>query len=154
VAILRYEGARNAQRTESTPRVAGALAPRLARNLSRHSVGPAELTREERSMNALLERAQAGPFVWRGSDLGRAGDWIHPLSAGAIAEVHAAMRGVRERGLGWREVRKEDFPLPGFSAELARVSDDLEWGRGLGLLRGLPIERYSDDELHTMCWGI
>src|SRR5215468_3236286 len=38
VAIPRCEGARNAQRTESTPRVAGALAPRLTRNLPQHQL--------------------------------------------------------------------------------------------------------------------
>ena len=49
------------------------------------------------------------------------------------------------RGLAWPDIRKEDFPLPGVSAELAQVNRDLEWGRGLVLLRGLPVERYSDD---------
>src|SRR5262249_3205447 len=59
-----------------------------------------------------------------------------------------------ERGLDWRDIQKEDFPLPTFAAELAKVSRDLEWGRGLGLVRGLPVERYIDEELHTMCWGL
>ena len=36
VAILRYSVARDAQRTESTPRVAGSLVPRLARNLTQY----------------------------------------------------------------------------------------------------------------------
>src|SRR6266446_8230022 len=35
-AILRYSVASDAQRTESTPRVAGSLVPRLARNLPQY----------------------------------------------------------------------------------------------------------------------
>src|SRR5262245_11485211 len=41
VATLRCSVARDAQRTASTPRVAGSLAPRLARNLPQHRTGVA-----------------------------------------------------------------------------------------------------------------
>ncbi len=34
------------------------------------------------------------------------------------------------------------------------MSRDLEWGRGIVLLRGLPVERYTDDELRLIWWGI
>src|SRR5262245_43879643 len=101
-----------------------------------------------------IEHPLSGPMVWRGGDLGQQRAWIRPLSAAAIAELDGALRRVQRRGLGWREVRKPDFPLPGFSAELAQVSRDLEWGRGLALLRGLPVARYSDDELRVLWWGI
>jgi hypothetical protein len=105
-------------------------------------------------MPGLTGQPMTGPFVWRGDDLARASDWIRPLSAAAIAELDAALRLVQQRGLGWRDVRKKDFPLPGFSAELAQVNRDLEWGRGLVLLRGLPVTRYTDDELRLIWWGI
>ncbi len=98
--------------------------------------------------------APTSSMVWRGEDLGRRTDWIRPLSEAALAELDEALRLVQRRGLRWREIRKPDFPLPGLSAELAQVSRDLEWGRGLVLLRGLPVERYSEDELHSIWWGI
>ncbi|HEV8437102.1 MAG TPA: TauD/TfdA family dioxygenase [Methylomirabilota bacterium] len=105
-------------------------------------------------MRGVIDRPIAGPMVWQGRDLARSRDWIRPLSAEAIAEVDAALRLVQQRGLRWRDVRKKDFPLPGFSAELAQVNRDLEWGRGLVLLRGLPVERYTDDELRVIWWGL
>ena len=40
-------------------------------------------------------------------------DWIRPLSAAALAEIDAALRSVQRRGLQWRAVAKDDFPLPG-----------------------------------------
>jgi hypothetical protein len=101
-----------------------------------------------------IDRRIVGPTVWQGRELARTRDWIHPLSAGALTEIDAAFRAVRERGMPWRAIRKADFPLPGLSAGLAQVSRDLEWGRGLALLRGLPVERYSEEELRTIWWGI
>lgn len=102
----------------------------------------------------LLDEPITGPAVWRGEDLAGSTDWIRPFSAAALAEVDAALRAVQARGLAWRDVRTADFPLPGVSADLARVNRDLEWGRGLVLLRGLPVERYSEEELRTIWWGL
>jgi hypothetical protein len=102
----------------------------------------------------LLDTPIAGPMVWHGRELARSTDWIHRLSPGAVEEIDAALRGVQARGLDWRDVRKRDFPLPGVSAELAQVNRDLEWGRGLVLLRGLPVERYGEDELRAIWWGL
>jgi len=97
-----------------------------------------------------IDQSLDGPMVWRGEDLGRSTDWARPLSNRAIAELDQALRLVQRRGLHWGEVRKEDFPLPGLSAELAHVNRDLEWGRGVVLLRGLLVARYSEDELHII----
>jgi Taurine catabolism dioxygenase TauD, TfdA family len=104
--------------------------------------------------NPLADGPITGPMVWDGRELARSSDWIHTLSSAAVAEIDAALRAVRRRGLAWRDVAKKDFPLPGVSAELAQVNRDLEWGRGLVLLRGLPVARYSDDELRTIWWGL
>jgi len=101
-----------------------------------------------------LGKPITGPTVWRGEDLARATDWRRSFSPVAVAEIDAALRAVQRRGLAWPDVGKADFPLPGVSADLAQVNRDLEWGRGLVLLRGLPVERYSDDELRTIWWGL
>jgi len=102
----------------------------------------------------LMDTPIAGPVVWHGRELAASTDWIRRLSAAAVDEIDAALRAVQARGLGWRDIRKKDFPLPGVSAELAQVNRDLEWGRGLVLLRGLPVERYGDDELRAIWWGL
>src|SRR5262245_39062918 len=106
-------------------------------------------------MDGAMDRSPiSGPMVWHGTDLARATDWIHPLSPAAIAEIDAALRLLMGRGLPWREAHKRDFPLPGVSADLAQINRDLEWGRGLALVRGLPVERYSEEELRTIWWGL
>jgi TfdA family taurine catabolism dioxygenase TauD len=102
----------------------------------------------------LMDQPIAGPMVWHGRELAASTDWIHRLSAAAVDEIDAALRAVQARGLAWQDIRKKDFPLPGVSAELAQVNRDLEWGRGLVLLRGLPVARYGADELRAIWWGL
>jgi Taurine catabolism dioxygenase TauD, TfdA family len=95
-----------------------------------------------------------GPFAWHGSELERSTEWIETISPEEVAEVEAAMRGVKTRGLELHEVRRADFPLPKLSQRLARIAKELESGRGMVLLRGLPVEKYSDPETRFIVWGV
>jgi hypothetical protein len=49
---------------------------------------------------------------------------------------------------------RDDFAIPGLAPLLAEVSQALEDGRGLVLLRGIPVERYTEDELRIVYWGL
>src|SRR5215467_457898 len=105
-------------------------------------------------MSTISVKPLTGPAAWHGRDLARSTDWIHPISAAAVAELDAALASVKARGLAWADIRREDFPLSGFGAELAAVAHQLEHGPGLVLLRGLPVVRYTEDELRQLYWGI
>jgi hypothetical protein len=93
------------------------------------------------------------PFAWKGADLQPLTDWIRPFTPAELAEIDAAVQGVKRRGLDWVEVTREDFPLPAFRAELAKIARELETGRGMILLRGLPLT-YSPEDLRLAYWGI
>ena len=95
-----------------------------------------------------------GPAAWRGEELARSADWIRPIAPAHVDELDAALRRVKARGLAWRDISKEDFHLPVMSRALADVSDELERGRGVVLLRGLPVERWSEDDLKRIYWGL
>ena len=75
-------------------------------------------------------------------------------SPAAIDEMDAALRAIGRRGLHWPDFGAADFPLPTFSRELAAVRDELEHGRGIVLVRGFPVDRYTLDELRQIYWGI
>ena len=104
-------------------------------------------------MQVEKHREIIAPFAWRGADLEKSSDWIRRFSATELAEIDAALRGVQRRGLDWPDVTRDDFPLPVLSGELAKVAQALETGRGIVLLRGLPIT-YTPDELRLVYWGI
>jgi hypothetical protein len=93
------------------------------------------------------------PFAWKGAELRGRTDWIRPFRPEELAEIGAAVSGVRRRGLDWVDVTREDFPLPRFSVELAGIAQELETGRGMILLRGLPLAWPADD-LRLAYWGI
>jgi hypothetical protein len=93
-----------------------------------------------------------GPSAWHGADLDRSGDWIRTLNETHTREMAAALERVRNRPLF--QFRRADFPLPATSPLLADIGNELENGRGAVRLRGLPVERYSEDELRQIFWGI
>ncbi len=105
-------------------------------------------------MATMTARPIEGPAAWLGCELARTTDWIRPISAAAARELDAALRAVRARGLAWRDMRREDFPVPALAEELAQIRRALEDGHGVVLLRGLPVERYGEDELRQLYWGL
>jgi hypothetical protein len=99
-------------------------------------------------------RAIVGPAAWDGRELARSGDWRWTWPPAALGEIEAAIRAVRERGVPLHEITRDDFSLPGCSAMLADVGRELEHGRGLVLLTGLPAEAYGEEDLRLALWGI
>src|SRR5262249_27244760 len=99
---------------------------------------------ERASMSTIDVKPLTGSAAWHGRDLARSTDSIRRISAAAVAELDAALASVKARGLAWADITREDFPLARFGAELAAVAHELEHGRGLVLLRGLPVARYTE----------
>src|SRR3546814_13511609 len=71
-----------------------------------------------------------------------------------IAGIEAAFRAARARGLHYADVKAGDFPLPGLAPRLNALLEQLESGRGVALLRGLPVADYDDADLRLMWAGI
>ncbi len=105
-------------------------------------------------MSLILKQALTGPAAWVGADLAHENCWLHRLSAQQVAEIDAALAEVRRRNLSFPQFSAADFPLPTLQAELARHAEELENGRGFVVLRGLPVERYSRDEINTIYYGL
>ncbi len=105
-------------------------------------------------MSAILTTEIAGPAAWRGQALARDTAWCHELSRAEIAALDSALASVLRAGKRFPDFTKADFPLPAWQATLARLADELENGRGFQLMRGLPIDRYSEDEIDIAFYGI
>jgi hypothetical protein len=105
-------------------------------------------------VSTTIAQPLTGPMVWRGEDLVRSAGWIRPIAPAEVDELDAALRVVQRRGLDWRTMTRADFSIPGLARSLAEVGRELEDGRGLVLLRRVPVERYTEDELRTIYWGL
>jgi len=94
------------------------------------------------------------PAAWRGPDIAGRSDWIVGLSSAEIAELERARDAVRARGLGLGEMRREDFPLSTLAPAIATWARELRDGRGFLLVRGLPVDRWGDDDAALVYWGL
>ncbi len=99
-------------------------------------------------------RPIGGPAAWQGATLLAERDWIRPLGEAAAGEIDAALAQVKRRGLDWRDLTADDFPLPTLSRTLADVADELEKGRGVVKLTGFPIDRYGEQDLRAAYYGV
>jgi hypothetical protein len=95
-----------------------------------------------------------GRAAWTGAELARDPSWVFRLDGAAVAEIDAALAGIRARGLPLPRIRAGDFPLPTLRPLLDAVSQELEEGRGLVRISGLPADRYSSDEMKAVFWGL
>lgn len=94
------------------------------------------------------------PGLWLGADVRTADDWIFRFSSAHLEELDRALRAVVARGLKPPAFGKEDFPVPGLASVFKRWIAELERGRGFLLVRGIPMDRYTDDEAAILFWGI
>jgi len=70
-----------------------------------------------------------------------------------VKEIEAALHHVKRIGARI-PFAANAFPLPHFAAQLDRLLDEIENGRGFVLVRGIPRERYSDADCELIYWGI
>ena len=105
-------------------------------------------------MSLILHTPITSAAAWRGQDLAGDSRWLHVLTPAEIATLEAALAHVKARGLSFPNFQAQDFPVGDWAQTLARHSDALENGRGFVVLRGLPVERYSEADIETMYYGI
>jgi hypothetical protein len=95
-----------------------------------------------------------GPAAWRGPDFDGDESWIHRLGAAEIDALDEALAAVARSGRRFPDFGREHFPIGALGAVLPAFAETLENGRGFLLLRGLPVARYSDEQLKSVCYGI
>lgn len=103
---------------------------------------------------AVLNQPVVDPAAWTAEDLDSDQSWIYPLTESEIADLDAAVAGVEERGLDVLDITRDDFVLSTLGDRLDEVADDVINGRGIGLIRGVPVERYSRMQAAIAFWGI
>lgn len=91
--------------------------------------------------------------LWYGRDLAPDA-WIHTLTSKEIGEVETAVNRVAASALSVSDVTRHEFVLPTLGPVLDRINDDLINGHGFHLIRGLPIDRYTELQTATAFWGI
>ncbi len=105
-------------------------------------------------MGKILTSPVTESSAWTAKTLSADDAWIRVLKASEVAELESSTELVRARGLSPCEFGSDAFPLSGLAARLAAIRDELEYGRGFVLLRGLPVKRLDRDRLLLLYSGI
>jgi len=92
--------------------------------------------------------------VWEPKDLEPENGWKYHLSDEEINEIDIALNIVVKKNLNVTDIDSNTFELPILSQQLKKILDLLENDRGLFILKGLPVSRYSKDELQLIYMGI
>jgi hypothetical protein len=94
------------------------------------------------------------PKAWRGADLANDPSWIWTLTPAEIADVDRAVAAARASGRPLADVGRDEFPLTLLRPRLEQAVAEMRDGRGFLVLRGLPVARYSDDDVGLIFWGM
>jgi len=89
---------------------------------------------------------------WRAADIGD--DYVVTLTEAHVAELDAALVNAEAATDDVLDITRADFPLPTLAPVLAEITDELINGKGVVLIRGLPVERYSKERASSIYWGI
>jgi alpha-ketoglutarate-dependent taurine dioxygenase len=105
------------------------------------------------AQSATRRRSIAGPTVWNHASLS-AWDYViavEPQQAAACLRIRDELR---RRGRRLDTIEPSDFQEPAL-AEIARgISHCLRFGPGFCVLRGLPLQGWTDEEASMLYWGL
>ena len=81
--------------------------------------------------------------------------YVFQLTDAHVAELDAALVHAESRADDVLDITREPFPLPTLGAGARAASThELIDGRGVVLIRGVPVERYGKERASSIYWGI
>ena len=91
---------------------------------------------------------------WKAEDVADPTLWTEQLTKAEVDELEAAVAHAFSVSSDFLQIDKAAFPLPTFAARLKVIERELIDGRGFVRLRGLPRDRWTNDQMCMAYWGI
>ena len=92
--------------------------------------------------------------AWTSAELETDPAWRYMLTETECAEIARVTKDLRAQGLQAEDIVLEQFKVPMLKTTLARLAEELEFGRGVVVVSGLPVDAYDDAALRLAYWGI
>ncbi len=93
------------------------------------------------------------PAAWKRQDLDD-GAWRVRLDAGEVDELRRAVDAWTARSLPLAAMTPADFALPTLGAKIRQWRNEVNTGRGLQVIGGVPVQAWSQDEASAFFWGL
>src|SRR6266851_3294816 len=94
------------------------------------------------------------PGAWKVADFKSPADYTIELAAAQLRDIYHSVRRIKDAGLGLDDLQREHFELASLRPVIDEIRHQIEDGRGFVVLRRLPVEDYSKDELGMIFWGL
>lgn len=106
-------------------------------------------------MQDAASNARAGTKGWLGPQLAHdESRWLTHFALSDLQEIDSALRTFRASGKEITDMTRADFPLPQLAEKMGQYMEEIRNGRGFVVLRGLPVERYSDEDAGAIFFGL
>jgi hypothetical protein len=94
------------------------------------------------------------PSAWKVADFKSPADYTVELTTAQLGDLAIAIRKIHEAGLTLADLTRYHFDVPSLKPAIDEIRRQIADGRGFVVLRRLPVEDYSKDELGMIFWGI
>ncbi|MDH3239792.1 MAG: TauD/TfdA family dioxygenase [Alphaproteobacteria bacterium] len=94
------------------------------------------------------------PAGWEPQELLASDDWVYRLTGADLDDLDQAAAEAARRGIAVVDLTRDDFPLPRLGEVLQDIRRELLDGRGLAVLRGLPVEALGRERSALAYFGI
>jgi hypothetical protein len=92
--------------------------------------------------------------VWDASSFASMDGWLRHLDATHLQEIDSAIRSLRAKGRTLATVQREDFVMPTLTRMLQDMLHTDLAQRGFSMIRGFPVDQYSDEEKEMFFWAV
>jgi TfdA family taurine catabolism dioxygenase TauD len=92
--------------------------------------------------------------AWKGADMMKDDSWIYRLNARESAEIESAFARLSHTAKRHEDVTAKHFPIETFGRLVTAMRDQIEDGRGVTLLKGLPIGGKTVEQVELLYAGI
>ena len=105
-------------------------------------------------MFQLGESPVAGATAWKAPEFADPAPLYIALGDRERAAIDQIMAASPVKDAPFRDITRDMFSHPDLDGTLARVFAEITQGRGLAVLRGIPVERYDVADIERIYWGI
>ncbi len=91
---------------------------------------------------------------WRGSDFASKDDVAVDLDQDLIQAAAPEVRALAATRRTVTDLTAQDLPLAMFAEPMAKLRTDILYGRGIAILRGFPVETFTQAEIEILYWAL
>lgn len=94
------------------------------------------------------------PAGWTKEDIFSSDEWVYRLTDADIAELDGVVSELEQKNIAIKDIDRDSFEFPSLASKLDAIKNDVLWGRGFAVIRGVPVGRYSRLQSAIAFWCI